>query len=751
MPPSRSAATAEAWLVADLDSGAVIAAKDPHGRHRPASIIKVLVAMAAINTLNLNKAVPGTADDAAAEGTKVGVEEGGVFTVNQLLHGLLMHSGNDAAHALAMQLGGMQQALEKINVLAAKLGGQDTRVATPSGLDAPGMSTSAYDIGLFYRYAWQNPTFADIVATRTFDFPGHGDHPGYELENDNQLLYKYPGALGGKTGYTDDAGQTFVGAANHDGRRLVAVLLHGTRQPIAPWEQAAHLLDYGFATPQGGRQRRGRRDDLLGRRDPGPGGGGGDRHHRGVHTDHDGPLDEPPTPAQLSTVARGSRRGLLVGLTAASVGVIYGYDLSIIAGAQLFVTEDFGLSTRQQELLTTMAVIGQIGGALFAGVLANAIGRQRSVLLILSGYAVFALLAAFSVGLPMLLTARLLLGLTIGVTVVVVPVYVAESAPTAVRGALLTAYQLAIVSGLIVGYLSGYLLADTHSWRWMLGLACVPAVLLLPLVFRMPDTARWYLLKGRVDDARRALLRVEPVARVDDELAEIDRAVSEEAASLPAMLAEMVRSPYRRATVFVVVLGFLIQITGINAIIYYSPRIFEAMGFTGNFALLALPALVQVAGLVAVGSALLLVDRVGRRPILLCGTAMMIVADVVLVAVFGRGPGGVIAGFAGVLLFIFGYTMGFGSLGWVYASESFPSRLRSIGSSTMLTSNLVANAIVAAVFLTLLHSLGGAGTFAVFAVLAVVAFAFVHRYAPETKGRQLEDIRHFWENGGRWD
>jgi D-alanyl-D-alanine carboxypeptidase (penicillin-binding protein 5/6) len=137
------------------------------------------------------------------------------------------------------------------NGLAPTLGGRDTRGATPSGLDGPGMSTSAYDIALFYRYAWGNPTFADVVATRTFDFPGHGDHPGYELENDNQLLYKYPGAMGGKTGYTDDAGQTFVGAANRDGRRLVAVLLHGTRQPIAPWEQAAHLLDYGFSTPQG--------------------------------------------------------------------------------------------------------------------------------------------------------------------------------------------------------------------------------------------------------------------------------------------------------------------------------------------------------------------------------------------------------------------------------------------------------------------------------------------------------------------
>lgn len=450
-------------------------------------------------------------------------------------------------------------------------------------------------------------------------------------------------------------------------------------------------------------------------------------------------------------MTRGSRRGLLVGLTAASVGVIYGYDLSIIAGAQLFVTEDFGLSTHQQELLTTMVVIGQIVGALGAGVLANVIGRKRSVVLILCAYTVFALLAAFSISLPMLLAARLLLGLTIGVTVVVVPVYVAESAPTAVRGALLTAYQLAIVSGLIVGYLTGYVLAGTHSWRWMLGLACVPAILLLPLVTRMPDTARWYVLKGRTDDARRTLLRVEPTARVDDELAEIGRALSEDAPGAGGGFTEMLRPPYLRATAFVVVLGFLIQITGINAIIYYSPRIFQAMGFTGNFALLGLPALLQVAGLAAVGAALLLVDRVGRRPILLWGTALMIAADIVLMAVFGQGFGGAIAGFAGILLFIVGYTMGFGSLGWVYASESFPSRLRSIGSSTMLTSNLVANAIIAAVFLSLLHSLGGAGTFALFASLAVVAFVFVYRYAPETKGRQLEDIRHFWENGGRWE
>lgn len=249
-PPLPEDISAEAWVVADLDTGDVIAAKDPHGRHRPASIVKVLTAMQAIRELPIHKVVPGTAEDAAQEGTKVGVGENGHYSINDLLHGLLMHSGNDAAHALAMQMGGVDAALAKLNELAGKLGGRDTRVATPSGLDGPGMSTSAYDMALFYRYAWQNPIFTDIVATRSFDFPGRGD-VGYPIENDNKLLLNYPGAMGGKTGYTDDAGQTFVGAAERDGRRLVAVLLKGTRQPIAPWEQAAHLLDYGFATAPG--------------------------------------------------------------------------------------------------------------------------------------------------------------------------------------------------------------------------------------------------------------------------------------------------------------------------------------------------------------------------------------------------------------------------------------------------------------------------------------------------------------------
>jgi MFS family permease len=158
---------------------------------------------------------------------------------------------------------------------------------------------------------------------------------------------------------------------------------------------------------------------------------------------------------------------------------------------------------------------------------------------------------------------------------------------------------------------------------------------------------------------------------------------------------------------------------------------------------------VQIAALVAVCAAIFLVDRLGRRPILLSGIGMMIAADALLIAVFTHGLA-LIFGVVGVLVFIAGFNLGFGSLVWVYAGEAFPTHLRSTGSSTMLTFTLTANAIIAAGFLTMLHTLHGAGAFAVFGLVAVIAFGVVFRYAPETKGRQLEEIRHFWETGGRW-
>ena len=215
----------------------------------------------------------------------------------------------------------------------------------------------------------------------------------------------------------------------------------------------------------------------------------------------------------------------------------------------------------------------------------------------------------------------------------------------------------------------------------------------------------------------------------------------------------MLRPPYRRATGFVLGLGFLIQITGINAVVFYSPLIFKEMGFEGNAALLLLPALVQLGSLVATVVSLLIVDRLGRRPTLLTGIGAMFASTLLLVGVFAAGGLTGLTGwlgFIGIFVFTAGFNFGFGSLVWVYASESFPAHLRTMGASAMLTADLVANLIIGLYFLSALETLGGTATFAMFAALAALSFAFVWWLAPETKGRPLEAIRGYWENGGRW-
>jgi sugar porter (SP) family MFS transporter len=346
--------------------------------------------------------------------------------------------------------------------------------------------------------------------------------------------------------------------------------------------------------------------------------------------------------------------------------------------------------------------------------------------------------------------ARFLLGVTIGISVVTAPIFVAESAPAAIRGALIVMYQVATVSGIVIAYFVDYALAGTQSWRLMLAMSAVPSLLVLLVLLRLPDTPRWYVMKGHVQRARETLRLIDPDADSDREIAEIeDDLRSEHGGSL----AEMLRTPYLRATLFVVGLGFLIQITGINAVVFYSPLIFKDLGFSGNAALLLLPAVVQLASLVATIVSLSIVDRLGRRPTLLTGISAMIASTLLLVVVFATGKLTGAAGwlgFAGILVFTAGFNFGFGSLVWVYASESFPARLRTAGASAMLTADLVANLIIGLYFLSALESLGGTATFAMFAGLAVVAFLFVWWLAPETKGRPLEAIRGYWENGGRW-
>ncbi|WIM88267.1 D-alanyl-D-alanine carboxypeptidase family protein [Candidatus Mycobacterium wuenschmannii] len=246
---------AQTWLVADLDSGQVLAARDENLRHPPASTIKVLLALVVLDELSLDSSVVADPADTRVECNCVGVKAGRSYTARQLLDGLLLVSGNDAANTLAHMLGGPDAAVAKMDAKAASLGAVNTHASTPSGLDGPGGSgwSTAHDLAVIFRAAMANPVFAQITAEPSAIFPGDsGDHP---IVNHDELLTRYPGAIGGKTGFTDAARKTFVGAAARGGRRLVVAMMYGLIHEGGPtyWDQAGNLLDWGFAlTPHSG-------------------------------------------------------------------------------------------------------------------------------------------------------------------------------------------------------------------------------------------------------------------------------------------------------------------------------------------------------------------------------------------------------------------------------------------------------------------------------------------------------------------
>jgi D-alanyl-D-alanine carboxypeptidase (penicillin-binding protein 5/6) len=251
-PPGTAlipAGPATAWIIADMDSGQVLAGRDMDVRHPPASTIKTLLALVTLDELNLDSTVVANPADTQVECSCVGIKPGRTYTARQLLDAVLLVSGNDAANTLADMLGGFDTAVAKMNAKAVALGAPDTHAATPSGLDGPGGTgwTTPRDLAIIFRAALANPVFAQITAEPSATFPADGGDR--VIVNEDELLQRYPGTLGGKTGFTDAARKTFVAAARRDGRRLVISMMYGLVAAGGPtyWDQAAGLLDWGFA------------------------------------------------------------------------------------------------------------------------------------------------------------------------------------------------------------------------------------------------------------------------------------------------------------------------------------------------------------------------------------------------------------------------------------------------------------------------------------------------------------------------
>jgi len=236
---------AQAWLVADLDTGQVLGSRDPNGSHAPASTIKPLLAMVVLDHLNPNSFARANQSHTQVECSCVGLVPGQAYTTTQLLAALLMVSGNDAANMLADMLGGQRVAVAAMNAKAQALGARSTHASSPSGLDGPGWETTTtpYDLALIYRQALKYPLIVQIFASQSASFPGKDGNPR-KLDAQNELLTRYPGDFAGKTGYTDLARNTYVTAAQRNGRRLLVVLMYGTGELYG---QAIGLFDWGFS------------------------------------------------------------------------------------------------------------------------------------------------------------------------------------------------------------------------------------------------------------------------------------------------------------------------------------------------------------------------------------------------------------------------------------------------------------------------------------------------------------------------
>jgi sugar porter (SP) family MFS transporter len=433
-----------------------------------------------------------------------------------------------------------------------------------------------------------------------------------------------------------------------------------------------------------------------------------------------------------------------VSTIAAIGGLLFGYDTGVISGALLFIKSDLHASTFEQQAIVAVLLLGAMVGALISAYLADRLGRKWTKVVSGSVYVVGALGCAFSATAPMLIGFRFLLGLSVGTASFVAPLYISEVAPPRVRGGLVSFNQLAITSGILLAYIVNFALKGvTDEWRWMLGLAAIPGAVLAVGMLTVPRTPRWLAMKHRDDEAREVL---ETLRAGDDDAdvdAELDEIQEENERERKTRVRELFTGRLRPMLLIGLALAIAQQFVGVNTVIYYAPTILSDTGL-GNSAALAQTVAVGVTNVVFTIVAVLLLDRLGRRALLLTGTAGLLVALVVLGVYFSsstlQSDYGWVA-LAGLLLFIAAFAVGLGPVFWLMISEIFPIGVRSKAMSVCTIANWGANFLVAQTFLSLSNAISRQGVFFLYAVLAVASLAFFAWKIPETKNRSLEEIQ----------
>ncbi|MFZ1943275.1 MAG: sugar porter family MFS transporter [Acidobacteriaceae bacterium] len=440
----------------------------------------------------------------------------------------------------------------------------------------------------------------------------------------------------------------------------------------------------------------------------------------------------------------------MVSAISALAGLLFGYDTGVISGAILFVRKDFLLSTFQEEVVVSAVLLGAVAGAAFGGKLADALGRRKLLIQVAILFTIGAIGTALAPTPTLLAIGRVVVGIAIGIASFTAPLYISEVSPPAIRGKLVSLNQLMITLGIVVSYLADYGLADKEAWRWMFGLAAIPALILLIGLFFVPESPRWLMGRSMEDQARAVLQRIRESSDVSAELAEIKEDLSLQEGGWR----ELLNVSLRRPLIIGIGLAIFQQFTGINTVIYYAPTIFQLAGLHSASAAILATVGVGVVNVLLTIVALRILDRAGRRPLLLWGLVGMVISLGVLGAAFLLAGSSPIVAWLAVIslaLYVACFAIGLGPVFWLLISEIYPLKIRgrAMGVATMM--NWGSNLIVALTFLSLLHSLGRSATFWLYAVVGILAWFFVYRLVPETKGRTLEQIDASWHSVGKGD
>ena len=461
---------------------------------------------------------------------------------------------------------------------------------------------------------------------------------------------------------------------------------------------------------------------------------------------------------------------IVIASIAATGGLLFGFDTGVISGAIPFLQDYFELTDSQVENVTALGLIGAVVGALVTGRITDYLGRKKVILASAFVFATGAVWTGLAPTVTQLMISRFYLGLAIGVSSFAVPLYISEISPTKIRGTLVSMFQLLITVGILAAYLSDKGFADNSNiecWRPMLYVGVAPALILFIGMFFLPETPRWLMSKGREEEARKVLDRIESPEFIDDSISAMKSDIAIDKSQQG--FREIFKPWLRNALIIAMGIMFFQQFVGINTVIYYSPKIFLAAGFEGAEAAIAASVIVGVVNVLFTIVSLFIIDRLGRRKLYFIGVTG------IFFALISMGLGFMLPG-AGkwflvisMLVYIAFFAISLGPLGWLMVTEVFPTRVRGLGASIGSLSNWGFNTLVVWTFFKMASAIGNAkevvipegqdlsqacptcigSVFWVFAAVALIGLVWGYFYMPETKGVSLEKIEEHWKKGGK--